>query len=97
HLHADAPARRCDPRPIAILDAMFGQRVRMHVETIARGDLPQPAVLRTPGVVHEHGALGDGRERISPGLTVFICGGFVMHRDRMKEILNARWLAFWWL
>jgi hypothetical protein len=36
----------------------------MQVQPVARGDLPQPGVLRTPGVVHEGGPLRHRRQRV---------------------------------
>src|SRR3546814_16144063 len=47
---------------------MPGAGARVQIQVVARGDLPQPRVLRTPRVVHEHRALRDGveGERRSP-------------------------------
>src|SRR3546814_8650183 len=47
---------------------MPGAGARVQVQVVARGDLPQPRVLRTPRVVHEHRPLRDGveGERRSP-------------------------------
>src|SRR3546814_8292091 len=54
--------------PVLVGDAMPGAGARVQVQVVARGDLPQPRVLRTPRVVHEHRALRDGveGERRSP-------------------------------
>src|SRR5690606_41700916 len=52
-------------RPAAVLQTEPGGGVGMHVQRVAGHDLPQPGVLRTPGVIHEGWPLGDGAERIS--------------------------------
>src|SRR3546814_8962275 len=61
-LHGDAAVVRGDGDPVLIGDAMPGAGARVQVQVVARGDLPQPRVLRTPRVVHEHRTLRDGVE-----------------------------------
>src|SRR3546814_838053 len=61
-LHRDAAVVRGDGDPVLIGDAMPGAGARVQVQVVARGDLPQPRVLRTPRVVHEHRTLRDGVE-----------------------------------
>src|SRR5512144_1639058 len=56
-LDADASTRRGDPDPVAVGDAGFARGVRVDVQRVACRDLAQAAVLRAPGVVHEHRTL----------------------------------------
>src|SRR5215468_7952652 len=60
HLHLDAGMMADDPGPIVVgkLETLGGLPV--HVQFVAAMDLPQPRVLRTPGMVHGHRPLRDG-------------------------------------
>ena len=53
-----------DPDPVAIADAERPGGLAMDVQPVLAGDLAQPRILRAPRVVHVHGALGDGVQRV---------------------------------
>src|SRR5262249_10595270 len=51
-LTADLSVVRFDPDPVEVAEAQVARRRAIHVQEILRQDLPQPDVLRVPGVVH---------------------------------------------
>ena len=75
------PARQPDPVVVRRCPASSARRAR-HVEPIGAVDLPQPGVLRAPGVIHGHGPLGDRRaaDRSSSPELSSSKGGYQMGR-----------------
>ena len=55
--------RGFDPYPIKIVKPQFACFTGGDIQIILRNDLTQPCVLRVPGVIHHHWALGDGVQR----------------------------------
>src|SRR3546814_7008375 len=53
-----------DRDPVVVLDPQTRAERPAHVELVVAVDLPQPRILRAPGVVHGHRPLGDGAQRI---------------------------------
>ena len=64
HLRLDAAdaARRSTPSRRRRCPAAAAARA-VHVEPVGAVDLPQPGILRAPGMVHRHRPLGDGVQR----------------------------------
>ena len=60
HRHHDLAMGRGHPRPIALGKAVRLPDLRRNIERVPPVDLPQPGVLRPPGMVHRHRPLGQG-------------------------------------
>ena len=48
-----------DPHPATVLDPRFAGSPGVYVQEVVGVNLPQPGVLRIPGVVHRHRPLGN--------------------------------------
>ena len=57
HRHLDHARRRGDARPVPFGKAVLLPDLCRQIQVIAPVNLPQPGVLRPPGVIHRHGAL----------------------------------------
>jgi hypothetical protein len=80
---------RFDPDPVVVLDTSNARGVRIHVEQVVRVNLPQPGVLRIPGVVHRHRPLRDRRQRILVLVGRLPFQRVVVERQRIEEGLDA--------
>ena len=78
---------------------MFRGSIGMQVQEIARRDLPQPGILRTPGVVHERRSLRHCRQGEVDGRGLRAFEGFVPDWQRIEIGGDAlavfiRWLSW---
>ena len=60
YLALDAAGGAGEPDPVVVFQVMLAGQIEMDEQPILVCDLAQPGVLSAPGVVHMHGALGDG-------------------------------------
>ena len=58
------PLMAFDPDPVVVDKAEPRGGLAMHEQAVLAGDLPQPGVLRAPGMVHVHRPLRQRMQRI---------------------------------
>ncbi len=96
-LNPDLAMPAFDPDPVILTDAEIAGRGAVHVEPVVAVDLAQPGVLRAPGVVHGHGALGDGVKRKGRLVVALVLEGRIPEGQRVEIGLHPRPLRLGWL
>ena len=77
------------PGPAAVGNACGLRGAGVDVQVVVAVDLAQPGVLRVPRVVHRHGPLGNGVQRIGGQVGGVFFEGRVPKRQRIKIGVNA--------
>ena len=80
---------RLDPDPAAVVYALGPRDPRIDEQIVVRVDLAQPGVLRIPGMVHGHRALGDGVQRVLVDVGHLRFERLVVERQRIEIGFDA--------
>src|SRR5690606_17590874 len=84
--HDDLARARGDTGPVAVLEPQLLPDTRGDIERVFPVDLPQPGILRAPGVIHRHRPLGECME--GEAVVRFLTEWRIPYRQRIHRLFQ---------